>query len=48
MIKQARDAYSDVHNRLMRVYPEVPEWWFGAILVVSLIFGIVANEVYHT
>ncbi|KAK4702324.1 hypothetical protein P7C70_g3898, partial [Phenoliferia sp. Uapishka_3] len=38
--KNARDAYNDVHNRLMRRYKEVPEWWFGIVLVISLIFGI--------
>ncbi|KAL8292594.1 hypothetical protein RQP46_001206 [Phenoliferia psychrophenolica] len=46
--KNARDAYNDVHNRLMRKYKEVPEWWFFAVFVVSLVFGIVANEHYHT
>ncbi|KAK4702071.1 hypothetical protein P7C70_g4152, partial [Phenoliferia sp. Uapishka_3] len=25
-----------------------PEWWFGLVLVICLIFGIVANEHYHT
>lgn len=32
----------------MKRYPEVPEWWFACILAISLIFGITANEVYHT
>ncbi|KAL8283601.1 hypothetical protein RQP46_005396 [Phenoliferia psychrophenolica] len=43
-----RDAYNDVHNRLMRAYKEVPEWWYLTILVISVVFGIVANEVYET
>lgn len=32
----------------MRKYPEVPEWWFGIVLVFSIVLGIIANEVYHT
>jgi len=46
--KNPQTGYSDLHNRLMRVYPEVPEWWFFCILVVSMIFGIVMVEHYHT
>ncbi|KAL8283781.1 hypothetical protein RQP46_005213 [Phenoliferia psychrophenolica] len=46
--KNPRDAYHDVHNRLMRRYKEVPEWWFGIVLVISLALGIAANEHYHT
>lgn len=34
--KNPREAYADVHNRLMLAYPEIPEWWFG--LVVSVCF----------
>ncbi|KAK4701800.1 hypothetical protein P7C70_g4425, partial [Phenoliferia sp. Uapishka_3] len=30
-----REAYNDVHNRLMRRYKEVPEWWFMIVLVIS-------------
>jgi len=46
--QSARDAYNDVHNRLMRHYSEVPEWWFGVVLVISIIFGIIVNEHYKT
>lgn len=45
---QPRLAYNDVHNRLMRKYKEVPEWWYMTILCVALAFGIAANEVYQT
>lgn len=47
---QRKDANQgrDLHARLMKAYPEVPEWWFMVILVVSLVFGIVAQEVYDT
>lgn len=46
--QSARDAYNDVHNRLMRNYKEVPEWWFMSVMVVSLVFGIAVNEHYDT
>ncbi|KAI3940255.1 hypothetical protein MKW92_018089, partial [Papaver armeniacum] len=26
----------DVHTRLMRRYKQVPEWWFGCILLVNI------------
>ncbi|KAL8279463.1 hypothetical protein RQP46_008025 [Phenoliferia psychrophenolica] len=40
-----REAYKDVHNRLMLRYAEVPEWWFLSVLALS-IFGIIATEKY--
>lgn len=30
----------DVHNRLMRSYSEVPEWWYMICLVVAIALGI--------
>ncbi|KAH8919020.1 oligopeptide transporter 4 [Atractiella rhizophila] len=46
--KNAQTGYNDLHNRLMRNYAEVPEWWFGCIMVVSLTCGIVMVEIYDT
>ncbi|KAL8276920.1 hypothetical protein RQP46_010648 [Phenoliferia psychrophenolica] len=43
-----RELYNDVHNRLMRAYPEVPEWWFLIVFVVCLVIAIVHAEVYNT
>ncbi|KAI4740640.1 OPT-domain-containing protein [Aureobasidium sp. EXF-12298] len=34
-----REEYNDVHNRLMAVYPEVPEWWYLICLCISVAFG---------
>ncbi|KAH0335799.1 OPT-domain-containing protein, partial [Aureobasidium melanogenum] len=34
-----RQEYNDIHNRLMSVYPEVPEWWYLICLLVSVAFG---------
>jgi OPT family small oligopeptide transporter len=38
----------DVHSRLMQYYPEVPAWWYLIVGVISLVFLIVAVEVYPT
>ncbi|KAI6779433.1 uncharacterized protein J7T54_005247 [Emericellopsis cladophorae] len=32
----------DVHNRLMKSYREVPEWWYLIVLLLSTVFGCVA------
>lgn len=38
----------DVHYQLMKAYPEVQQWWFAIIAVISIILGIVMVEVYDT
>ncbi|KAJ3008920.1 hypothetical protein HKX48_008269, partial [Thoreauomyces humboldtii] len=35
---------NDLHNRLMRAYPEVPEWFYAGILAVFLVLTIVVGE----
>ncbi|KAK8132393.1 OPT-domain-containing protein [Apiospora kogelbergensis] len=40
------DSYDDPFTRLMRAYPEVPDWWFLGVLAISLSLGIVALEVW--
>jgi hypothetical protein len=44
--KSIYDNYNDPHTRLMRAYPEVPDWWFFCILLLSLVLGIVALQVW--
>ncbi|KAF9310248.1 hypothetical protein BG006_004885, partial [Podila minutissima] len=34
--KESRVEVEDVHSRLMRVYPEVPHWWYTILFVISL------------
>lgn len=46
--RSARDEYNDVHNRLMKAYKEVPEWWYLAVLGISFVLGCVAVSVYDT
>ncbi|OOF98977.1 hypothetical protein ASPCADRAFT_127562 [Aspergillus carbonarius ITEM 5010] len=44
----AREEHEDVHNRLMKRYKEVPEWWYLVILAVSFIFGCIGVAKYDT
>ncbi|KAF8981947.1 hypothetical protein BGZ52_002332 [Haplosporangium bisporale] len=34
--KESRSETEDIHSRLMRVYPEVPNWWYGLLFVITL------------
>ncbi|KAG0346546.1 hypothetical protein BG004_001471 [Podila humilis] len=34
--KESRKETEDIHSRLMRVYPEVPQWWYGGLFAISL------------
>jgi len=38
----------DVHNRLMKSYREVPEWWYMITLVISIVIGMVGIGAYPT
>ncbi|EON97382.1 putative opt oligopeptide transporter protein [Phaeoacremonium minimum UCRPA7] len=38
----------DVHNRLMRAYKEVPEWWYMICLVISITIGMIGIAAYPT
>jgi OPT family small oligopeptide transporter len=38
----------DVHNRLMRAYREVPEWWYMICLAISIALGMVGIAVWPT
>lgn len=39
---------SDVHCRLMSAYPEVPQWWFMLIGLISMAMAVFMIEYYHT
>ncbi|ORX36938.1 OPT oligopeptide transporter protein-domain-containing protein [Kockovaella imperatae] len=46
-VEEAREMMDyDIHYRLMKAYPDAPQWWFGLICLAALIMGIVACEVY--
>ncbi|KAG0289313.1 hypothetical protein BGZ98_003873, partial [Dissophora globulifera] len=38
--KSARAENEDIHSRLMRFYPEVPDWWYGILGIVTLALSI--------
>lgn len=43
--RNAQTEMEDVHAKLMRNYPEVPNWWYWAIFVVFAGIGIATIEV---
>ncbi|EGG10787.1 putative oligopeptide transporter [Melampsora larici-populina 98AG31] len=45
---QEDTMYSDVHCRLMQAYPEVPEWWFMLVGVVSIMMAIFMLKYYES
>ncbi|KAK9258613.1 OPT oligopeptide transporter protein-domain-containing protein [Lipomyces tetrasporus] len=42
------ELFTDPHSRMMARYPEVPDWWFGIVFVVSFVAGVIALTVYPT
>ncbi|KAF4463394.1 opt family small oligopeptide transporter [Fusarium albosuccineum] len=47
--RKPRDQeFKDVHNRLMSVYPECPQWWYAVILVTAFTIACVAVSVWPT
>jgi len=46
--RAARGGVEDIHTKLMKVYPEVPQWWYLLIGAISLVFAIITVEVYPT
>ncbi|GAB1314622.1 hypothetical protein MFIFM68171_04832 [Madurella fahalii] len=38
----------DVHNRLMRAYPEVPEWWYMICLAIAIGIGMAGIAAWPT
>jgi OPT family small oligopeptide transporter len=37
----------DIHSYLMRKYPEVPNWWFLTLGIVSFVLSVIGIKVYH-
>ncbi|KAK9427029.1 OPT oligopeptide transporter protein-domain-containing protein [Lipomyces doorenjongii] len=42
------EMQNDPMSRLMAKYPEVPDWWYLCILLLSLAFGIIAVQCWPT
>ena len=47
-IKRVKVEEEDVHAKLMRAYPEVPDRWYATICLVFFMMGIVTIEVWPT
>lgn len=47
-VKRIKIEEDDIHAKLMRVYPEVPEGWYYSLAVTFFIVAIVAVEVWPT
>ncbi|KAK8865665.1 OPT family small oligopeptide transporter [Kwoniella newhampshirensis] len=47
-VRNIKTEADDIHMKLMRQYPEVPDWWYASLLVFVLVIGIVCIEVFHT
>jgi hypothetical protein len=43
--RNAHTELEDVHAKLMRNYPEVPDWWYWGVFVVFTAMGIATIEV---
>jgi OPT family small oligopeptide transporter len=46
--KASRADEEDIHTRLMRKYPEAPDWWYGILLVVMIGFSFATIYAYPT
>lgn len=42
------DLSEDIHVRLMKAYPEVPEWWFAILLVIAMAIGMTSVGAWPT
>lgn len=47
-LKNASHGGEDIHRRLMRAYPEVPDWWYMVLTVLVLGLGILTTSYWDT
>ncbi|EJF56838.1 OPT oligopeptide transporter [Dichomitus squalens] len=47
-LTQTRIEKDDIHAKLMRAYPEVPDWWYMLTFIACFALAIVTAEVWHT
>lgn len=47
-LRNAASGGEDIHKRLMNVYDEVPDWWYGVLTVVVLALGIFTTRYWDT
>jgi hypothetical protein len=44
-LKKMKAEDDDIHAKLMRYYPEVPDWWYIICFVVFFVMGLVSISV---
>ena len=44
----ADDIDNDIHAKLMRYYPEVPDWWYLTLFCTSFALAVIGIEVWDT
>ncbi|KAF9160372.1 hypothetical protein DFQ26_005572, partial [Actinomortierella ambigua] len=44
--RASRTQSEDIHHKLMQAYPEVPDWWYGAVFVTMTVISIITCEVW--
>lgn len=47
-LKKIKVEKDDIHAKLMKNYPEVPDWWYATVFVFFFALAILAQEVWHT
>ncbi|KAG2142311.1 OPT oligopeptide transporter protein-domain-containing protein [Suillus bovinus] len=47
-VKKIRVEQDDIHAKLMRNYPEVPDWWYVVCFFGFFLLMVVVVEVWHT
>ncbi|KAG0708644.1 oligopeptide transporter [Suillus ampliporus] len=47
-VKKIRVEQDDIHAKLMRNYPEVPDWWYAVCFLGFFLLMVVVVEVWHT
>jgi OPT oligopeptide transporter protein len=40
--KRRKERLTDIHYRLISVYPEVPQWWYICVFIISFVMAYVA------
>lgn len=47
--RRSRDeSDDDIHMRLMKIYPEVPSWWYHAVFLATVAMSLVVTQAYET
>ncbi|ORY88573.1 OPT oligopeptide transporter [Leucosporidium creatinivorum] len=47
-VRSVKNSEDDIHMKLMREYPEVPDWWYMVFLVISVGMSIAAVAAWDT